>query len=35
VTGHGLKDPDIISARAATLETIPANAEAVLRAIGF
>jgi threonine synthase len=35
LTGHGLKDPDIISARAATLETIPANAEAVLRAIGF
>jgi threonine synthase len=35
VTGHGLKDPDIISARAATLETIAANADAVLRAIGF
>ena len=35
VTGHGLKDPDIISAQAATLETIPANADAVLRAIGF
>ena len=35
VTGHGLKDPDIISARAAALETIPADAEAVLRAIGF
>ena len=35
VTGHGLKDPDIISARGATLKAIPANAETVLRAIGF
>ncbi len=33
VTGHGLKDPDIISARSATLQTIPADTDAVLRAI--
>jgi threonine synthase len=35
VTGHGLKDPDIITARSATLEAIPAEEDAVLRAIGF
>lgn len=35
VTGHGLKDPDIISAHAAALPTIQADADAVLRAIGF
>ena len=35
VTGHGLKDPEIISARADSLPTIPAHADAVLRAIGF
>jgi threonine synthase len=35
VTGHGLKDPDIISARIATVKAIPAKAEAVLSAIGF
>jgi threonine synthase len=35
VTGHGLKDPDIVSAQVATLNAIPADADAVLRAIGF
>ena len=35
VTGHGLKDPDVISARVEKLEAIPANENAVLRAIGF
>ena len=34
VTGHGLKDPDIIASRSADLKTIAANEEAVLRAIG-
>ncbi|HEV2805133.1 MAG TPA: threonine synthase [Chthoniobacterales bacterium] len=35
VTGHGLKDPDIVAPDAANLETVAANEEAVLRAIGF
>jgi threonine synthase len=35
VTGHGLKDPEIIAPGAADLKTIAANEEAVLRAIGF
>jgi threonine synthase len=35
VTGHGLKDPDIVAGQAATLETIPAREDAVLRALGF
>jgi threonine synthase len=35
VTGHGLKDPEVIAPDSAKLETIPANDEAVLRAIGF
>jgi threonine synthase len=35
VTGHGLKDPDIVSAQTATLKPIPADDEAVLGAIGF
>ena len=35
VTGHGLKDPDIIASSAANLKTIAANEEAVLRAIDF
>jgi threonine synthase len=34
VTGHGLKDPDVIASSFADLETIAANEEAVLRAIG-
>ncbi|MFN2623872.1 MAG: threonine synthase [Chthoniobacterales bacterium] len=34
VTGHGLKDPDVIASRFADLKTIAANEEAVLRAIG-
>jgi threonine synthase len=33
VTGHGLKDPDIIAQSAANLKTIAANEEAVLREI--
>ena len=35
LTGHGLKDPEIVSAHSATLKTIAANEDAVLRAIGF
>jgi threonine synthase len=35
VTGHGLKDPDIVAPDAANLKTVAANADAVLRAIGF
>jgi threonine synthase len=35
VTGHGLKDPDIVSKQAASLAAIPASADAVLEAIGF
>jgi threonine synthase len=35
VTGHGLKDPDIIAANAANLKIIAADEEAVLRAIDF
>ena len=35
VTGHGLKDPDIVAPDAANLKTVAANEEAVLRAIGF
>jgi threonine synthase len=35
VTGHGLKDPDVVAERSTTLKTVPANAEAVLNAIGF
>lgn len=34
VTGHGLKDPDVIVSRFSALKTIAANEEAVLRAIG-
>jgi threonine synthase len=34
LTGHGLKDPEIASAHSATLKTIAANEDAVLRAIG-
>ena len=33
VTGHGLKDPDIISARSGPLQTIPAETDAVLQMI--
>jgi threonine synthase len=35
VTGHGLKDPEVVAPGAANLKTIAANDEAVLRAIGF
>jgi len=35
VTGHGLKDPEIIARNAANLKTVAANEEAVLRAIDF
>jgi threonine synthase len=35
VTGHGLKDPEIVAPGAANLKTIAANDEAVLGAIGF
>ncbi len=35
VTGHGLKDPDVIAPRAAALVTVPAERDAVRRAIGF
>jgi threonine synthase len=35
VTGHGLKDPDIIAAGSANLKTVAANEDAVLRAIDF
>ena len=34
VTGHGLKDPEVIATDVANLKTIGANADAVLRAIG-
>ncbi|HEX4630668.1 MAG TPA: threonine synthase [Chthoniobacterales bacterium] len=34
VTGHGLKDPEIVGSSAASLKTIAASEEAVLRAIG-
>lgn len=35
LTGHGLKDPDVVSDRAGTLQPVPANEQDVLRAIGF
>jgi threonine synthase len=35
VTGHGLKDPEIAAGRSTSLETIAANEDSVLRAIGF
>jgi threonine synthase len=35
VTGHGLKDPEIVAPSAANLKTVAPNEEAVLRAIGF
>jgi threonine synthase len=35
VAGHGVKDPEIAAAHSAGLETIAANEDAVLRAIGF
>jgi len=35
VTGHGLKDPDIIQRRIGELETVPATIDNVRRAIGF
>lgn len=34
ITGHGLKDPDVIATAVADLKTIDADEEAVLRAIG-
>jgi threonine synthase len=35
VTGHGLKDPEIIAPKPADLKTIAASSETVLREIGF
>ena len=35
VTGHGLKDPEIVAADSANLKTVSANEDAVLRAIDF
>ncbi|HXP35951.1 MAG TPA: threonine synthase [Chthoniobacterales bacterium] len=35
VTGHGLKDPDVIQNRIANLEPVPAKIDNVRRAIGF
>ena len=35
VTGHGLKDPDTVTAGSADLRAVATNEEAVLRAIGF
>jgi len=35
VTGHGLKDPDVITNREAKLTTVAPNDQDVLRAIGF
>lgn len=35
VTGHGLKDPDVIKAGEAKLESVPPNEQEVLKAIGF
>src|SRR5436190_23691297 len=35
VTGHGLKDPDIIQRRIGKLETVPAKIDNVRRALGF
>ena len=35
VTGHGLKDPDVVAKRFASLKSIPATEQAVLEAMGF
>jgi len=35
VTGHGLKDPDVVAERSTTLRSVAANEQAVLDAIGF
>jgi threonine synthase len=35
VTGHGLKDPDIITAQMTKLKSVPANVDSVRRAIGI
>ncbi len=35
VTGHGLKDPDVIQRRFGQLESVPAKIDNVRRAIGF
>ena len=35
VTGHGLKDPDVVAKEIVDLAPVAANAEAVRRAIGF
>jgi threonine synthase len=35
VTGHGLKDPDVIAAQMKELESVPATVESVRRAIGL
>jgi threonine synthase len=34
VTGHGLKDPDVVAEQVRSLVTVPANPEVVLEAIG-
>jgi threonine synthase len=35
VTGHGLKDPEVVASRLTTLKTVAATEQAVLDAIGF
>jgi threonine synthase len=35
VTGHGLKDPDVMAARVTKLVAVAPNEQEVLRAIGF
>jgi threonine synthase len=35
VTGHGLKDPDLIKSKIGNLEPVPAKIDNVRRAIGF
>jgi threonine synthase len=35
LTGHGLKDPEVMSSRIGALRSVAANEQDVLRAIGF
>jgi hypothetical protein len=35
VTGHGLKDPEVVATGSAELKAVAANEDAVLRAIDF
>ena len=35
VTGHGLKDPEVVASRVPSLKTVPAAEQAVLAAMGF